>query len=235
MQPILQALYSLQQVDRRLYRVEAELERLPAELAKREEEFGLLTGRRDALKAQVVALRGEAKEVEDYTVGMRQRQRKLETESAKQKIDAAMLASYEHEIRSLKRGISEAEDEALKKMQAAENVEAELAETETRIATEENVLAEFMGNVEKELAEAREQQTAIQAEREKASSDGVPADALDIYTRLLKTREGEALSELADGHCQTCFVQIPRNLGVRLARGEIVQCPSCTRILYTTY
>ena len=56
---------------------------------------------------------------------------------------------------------------------------------------------------------------------------------LELYRRLLQIREGEPLAELIDGHCQACFVQIPKNLGVRLARGnELVQCPSCDRILF---
>jgi predicted nucleic acid-binding Zn-ribbon protein len=34
--------------------------------------------------------------------------------------------------------------------------------------------------------------------------------------------------------CQGCYVEIPKNLLVRMARGmELVQCPSCARILYT--
>ena len=120
MQPTMQALLGLQQIDRKLYRVESELERLPAELAKRQGELDALLERATTLNNQVLELRRDTKEVEDFTTGMRQRQRKLESESAKGKIDAAMLASYEHEIRSLKRGISEAEDEALRKMGAAE-------------------------------------------------------------------------------------------------------------------
>ena len=33
--------------------------------------------------------------------------------------------------------------------------------------------------------------------------------------------------------CQGCYMQIPPNLGVQLARGaSLVQCPSCDRILY---
>jgi predicted nucleic acid-binding Zn-ribbon protein len=50
----------------------------------------------------------------------------------------------------------------------------------------------------------------------------------------LKTREGEALAELSSGICQGCFVNIPRNTVVRLARGaELVTCPSCDRILFS--
>ncbi|MDA1265201.1 MAG: hypothetical protein O2816_09010 [Planctomycetota bacterium] len=232
MQPTLQALLSLQQIDRKLYSVESELERLPIELQGREEELARLTEQSTQLKAQAELLRREAKEIEDYTVGMRQRQRKLETESNKQKIDAAMLASYEHEIRTLKRGISDAEDEALRKLSAAEAVMDEAGALVGKHGKEFEVFEVFRANVEKELAEAEGRRAELAKQRDSASSDGVPADAFDLYTKLLKSREGEALSELADGHCQSCFVQIPRNLGVRLAKGDLVQCPSCTRILY---
>jgi predicted nucleic acid-binding Zn-ribbon protein len=235
MQPTLQALLGLQQIDRQLYSVESELERLPAELAKREEVLAGLGRRAEQLAAQVEELRRDAKEVEDYTVGMRQRQKKLETESTKQKIDAAMLASYEHEIRSLKRGISEAEDEAIRKMSAGETLDNERQETEKRLEAEQTVFEELRANVEKEVGEADGRRNELLVEREAASSDDVSPEALELYRRLLSTREGEALAELADGHCQTCFVQIPRNLGVRLVRGEIVQCPTCTRILYKTF
>jgi len=90
-------------------------------------------------------------------------------------------------------------------------------------------------NVEKEMGVAGGRQAELLKERESATSDGVSPEALELYRRLLATREGEAMAELLDGHCQACFVQIPRNLGVRLARGNMVQCPSCTRILYTTF
>ena len=43
-----------------------------------------------------------------------------------------------------------------------------------------------------------------------------------------------ALAELRDGLCEGCFVNLPKNIVVRLARGmELVQCPSCDRILYS--
>ena len=73
------------------------------------------------------------------------------------------------------------------------------------------------------------------ADRDTRSAEDVDPAQLDLYRRLLEQREGEALAELADGHCQSCFVQIPKNLGVRLMRGQLVQCPSCDRILYSTF
>ncbi len=233
MHKTVQALLGLQEIDRRLYKVEAELRRLPAELAGRQAELGQRQATLAELRRQSNVLRSEAKEIEDYTTGMRQRQRKLESESVSRKIDAAMLASFEHEIRSLKRNISQAEDDALKKLGQAEEIDAEAAELAGLVEEESRVLEVFRSNVESELADAEARHASLTEERQAASSDGVTPAALDLYRRLLETREGEAMAELADGHCQVCFVQIPKNLGVRLAKGELVQCPSCGRILYS--
>ncbi len=33
--------------------------------------------------------------------------------------------------------------------------------------------------------------------------------------------------------CQACYMSIPPNMNVQLARGtKVIQCPSCDRILY---
>ena len=144
-----------------------------------------------------------------------------------------MLASYEHEIRNLKRTISDAESDALKHMEQGERADGEATELEEALVNERAVFEEYKGNVESESAAAREKLEKLQAKRSEVSSDGIPPAQLETYKGLLKTREGEALAELMDGICQGCFVNIPRNKVVILARGtELVQCPSCARILY---
>ena len=83
------------------------------------------------------------------------------------------------------------------------------------------------------MADAEHRLAELQDDRSKRSSDGIPPTALETYRGLLKTRQGEALAELGDGLCEGCFVNLPKNIVVRLARGaELVQCPSCDRILY---
>lgn len=231
----LSALRSLQEIDRKIFRVESELKRLPAELARRSEELHEQARRLEEVRARIHELRRDAKEIEDYTTGMRQRQRKLERESSTQKIDAALLASFEVEIRNLKRNIGQAEDDTLKKMGEGEELEAEAKEVEARLRREKEIFDEFRGNVEREVAAAEAERATLLKERESCSADGIEPGHVELYRRLLEQRQGEALAELSDGHCQSCFVQIPKNLGVRLMRGEIVQCPSCDRILYSTF
>ena len=234
MQDTLIALRGLQEIDRHIYRVQAELERLPKELEQRKDVLVQLQEAITERDFSVKELRARIKEIEDATSGLRQRQRKLEHESNTQKVDAALLASFQHEIRQVKRTVSQAEDDGLSLVSEADEVETGLKELQDRLAEESSEFEAFQGNVAKETGEAEAKLAELVAKREKEASGGIEPPVLDLYTKLLASRGGEALAELSDLVCQGCFVGIPRNLSVRLARQlEVVQCPNCQRILYS--
>lgn len=233
MNSTLQALLELQNVDRQVFKVERELITLPEELARREATLAARRARIEDLKREVHETRTQMKEIEHVTTGRRQHQRKLESATATGKADAALIASYEHEIRNTKRTIADAENDVLRMMIQIEELEREIATQSATFAEEERVFEEFSENVRKESAEAEKLRKELLAKRSKISSDGIPTGQLEMYRGLLKTREGEALAELSSGICQGCFVNIPKNTVVRLARGsELVTCPSCDRILF---
>ena len=232
MQSTLQALKALQAVDRKIFRVERELARLPKELEQRTAELRKQEQAIAAIAELTRQKRRQIKEVEDITTGQRQRLRKLENESNKAGVDAAMLAHYEHEIRGIRHTISQAEDDALAMIEECEQLEAEAAEKEAALGEERRVFEEFRANLEKELAAAKQRQQELLSKREEVASKDLPADKLNIYRRLLPIREGEALAQVVDQICQGCYVGIPKNLTVKLMRDEIVQCPSCDRILF---
>jgi predicted nucleic acid-binding Zn-ribbon protein len=95
------------------------------------------------------------------------------------------------------------------------------------------VHAEFVTNAEAEMRTAREKLERLEAEREKRLSSDVDKESLTLYERLLAAREGVALAELEGKICQGCFMEVPSNLYVKVARGTtLAQCPSCDRIFY---
>jgi len=233
MQETLAALRGLQDIDRHIYRVESELTRLPKELAERTLVMQRLKEAIEERQGSLTVLRASIKEIEDTTTGLRQRLRKLEHESNSQKVDAAMLASFQHEMRQVKRTISQAEDDGLRLVGEADQVTANVNELTERQTQENVVFEEFKTNVAKEVAEAEAELAKLQTKRSSEAAAKVEPQVLDLYTKLLSTRKGEALAELADRICHGCFVEIPRNLAIRLARQtEIVQCPNCQRILF---
>lgn len=234
MQDTLQALRSLQEIDRHIFQVEGELKRLPAELAKRQAEVDEMLGQIERHEKAALDLRSSIKEIEHAVAGQRERKRKLEAESASGKVDAAMLASYTHEIRSVERTVDQAESDALKMMGQVETLDGETKDLQDRLAAEMVTFDAFSANVDAEVLEAEGRLAELQAQREASASGAGPIDpqTLELYRRLLTTREGEALAELSGRICQGCFVEIPRNLAVRLARGvDLVQCTQCQRIL----
>ncbi len=234
MNPVLRSLLTLQEVDRDIYKVEVELGRLPKELAARVEGIDNFKAQLAAKRAEVNELRTTIKEIEHTTVGLRQRLKKLEHESSSGAADAALIASYQHEMRNIKRNVSQAEDDGLKRVGRGEEIDTEIEEMEAKLLADEISFDEFKVNVATETADAEGRLAELAAVRASKSSEGITAADLDTYRGLLKTRDGEALAELGDGLCEGCFVNLPKNIVVRLARGtELVQCPSCDRILYT--
>lgn len=96
--------------------------------------------------------------------------------------------------------------------------------------------------VEKAWKEDQQQLTASKAkvEGELANLDGqrgqrttgMDAGALGLYERLRGTKQGRAVSRVERGICQGCHLTLPTHLTQRLRTGrELVQCPSCERIL----
>ncbi len=233
MNPVLRSLLNLQEVDRDIFKVESELERLPKELAQRVEALELRKVQLDEKRGEVMELRAAIKEIEHATVGMRQRLKKLEHESSTGTADAALIASYQHEMRNIKRNTSQAEDDGLKRVARADQIEEEIVALEKQLLDDHEAHQEFEKNVGAETAAAQAKLAELQADRGTRSAEGIPPASLEVYRGLLKTRDGEALAELGDGLCEGCFVNLPKNIVVRLARGtELVQCPSCDRILY---
>jgi len=232
MQDTLRALQGLQDIDRHIFTVENELRRLPKELEARQEELQQKAQRLSEMRDVIAEVRKNIKEIDDITSQQRQRQRKLEGEAQKTS-DGALIAAYQHEIRSLKRTISRAEEDGLGMIEKAEIADKDSAELEASLASDQTDFEAFQANVEKETAQAEARLAELRAELAKLSSESVQPEHLALYRRLLETREGEAMSELDGRYCQGCYVEIPKNLAVRLARGiELVQCNSCDRILF---
>jgi predicted nucleic acid-binding Zn-ribbon protein len=234
MQDTIRSLRALQEIDQQIFRVREELRRLPAERAQRQAQIEAQRTAREQVAGSVRELRFRIHEIEDLTTQQRQRMRKVENQASSTRSDMALLAAYQHEIRTLRRDISSAEEEGLALVEQAEGAEAEVARMDAELESAEAVFAEFSANVERELADARQRLEKMEGERAQRHDGGtIDPEALALYERLLEAREGVALAELDGRICQMCFMEVTPNQYVRVVRGtEVVQCPSCDRILH---
>jgi predicted nucleic acid-binding Zn-ribbon protein len=233
MQDTIRALRALQELDQDIYRLQGELKRLPEEQRRRRVTIDAVIAKVAEQQKACREVRTKIKEIEDLTSKERQRIRKVENEAMSSRGDVALLAAYQHEIKSLKRDISGAEEQGLQLVEQSEGAEKELARLKGEVEEAEKVFAEFSKNVEKETAEARARLESLLARRKQRLSADISPESLSLYERLLAAREGVALAELDGKICQACFMEVPTNLYVRVARNtSLTQCPSCDRILY---
>jgi uncharacterized protein len=233
MQDTIKALRALQELDQEIYRCRDELKRLPEERAGRRAQIDVLIAKKDEAQRRALDARVKIKEIEDLTTIQRQRQRKVEHEAANSRSDKALLAAYQHQIRTLKKDISQAEEEGLALVSDAEAVEGEVVKIKNEIEQAEKLFAEFDANVKQELAVARTKLAELEKQRATRMSPNIEPESFALYEKLLASREGVALAELESRICQACYMEVPVNLYVRVARGtQVVQCPSCDRIFF---
>jgi predicted nucleic acid-binding Zn-ribbon protein len=233
MQDTIKALRALQELDQEIYRLREELRRLPEERATRRAQIDALIARRTETQRRAAEIKTKVKEIEDLTTIQRQRIRKVEHEAANSRGDMALLAAYQHQVRSLKKDIAQAEEEGLMLVGEGETVQAESARLAAEIEQSEKVFAEFDRNVAQEMSVARIKLAELEAQRATRMSSRIEPENFALYEKLLASREGVALAELESRICQACYMEVPVNLYVRVARGtQLVQCPSCDRIFY---
>jgi len=229
----LQILRSLQELDRDIYRLQDELRRFPQELTRKREKLRLESERLAEVEKQLMGAKVRLKEIEDLTTGQRQRVRKLEHEAGESRADAALLVAFQHEIRSLKRDIGEAEEEGMTLLSEIERLTQERGAQQAAVTELEKEFAIYAANIDKEAKETLHRAQAMERERARRGSSQLAPDILGQYEKLLASREGQAVAELDRRVCQGCYVSVPNNIYVRLARSsELVPCPSCGRILY---
>lgn len=234
MRDVIRSLLDLQEVDRDLHRVQEELKRLSAEREAREAEVNRLATAVAEKRLTAKTVRVRIKEYEDTATVGRQRIRKLENDMSQARADAQLHAFFEHQIKSLKKEIGAAEDEALKLLEQIEMHDRETADLQQRHDAENQVFELFAANVALEMATAEAERAKLAAERARRMKGDLPPEVLVDYERLLQSRGGVALAELDGRQCQACFMDMPTNMTIRVARGaELVRCPSCDRILYT--
>jgi len=226
-------LRGLQELDATLFRVKDELRRLPLERDRRRAEIEARRLSMTEIDAHVRELQTRVKEIEDLTTVSRQRMRKLEGEAASSRGDAALHVAFQHEIKTLKREVGEQEDEGLELVERMEEAKGKRDAINAHVEELEKEFTEFDSNVQRELADAKERHDDLQGKREERLSGDLPGSLLSMYDKLVDAREGMALAELQNKVCQGCYISVPPNIYVRIARAtEIVQCPSCDRILY---
>jgi predicted nucleic acid-binding Zn-ribbon protein len=233
MLPVIENLLVLQDRDRKVMRVEAELANIGPERTSLENRAKVAQARHDAAKQKVKQIESDRKKLE------------LEVEGKKGQIEKYSLQQFQtkkneeyralaHEIDTCKAAIGKLDDEQIVLMEQAEIANKEAAEVGKETAallkdveTAKAALADKEIRLNKELAELKSDYDRL--------ANAVEEGVRDRYVRLRKQRGATTVVGVDRGICGGCHMKLPMQVVLSCqAQQEIVTCPNCSRILYFT-
>jgi uncharacterized protein len=228
----LRTLIDLQVLDSRIAGFEAELARLPREIAAVHAAVDEAKKSVDGAKSRLDTARKNQRAKEQDLDDNRIKRQKFEGQLYQVKTNkeySAVLA----EIEEVKQEKARIEEEILNLMELQERLVVELKEAEQRFKTreahgrgEETALAEKLSGVETDLALVRSERGQLARE--------LPVSVLADYDKLLHHRGGVAVVEVAKPNfCGGCRVTItPQRLQELRQQSSLIHCESCGRYLY---
>ena len=234
MLPIIENLLILQDRDRRLLRVRAEVAAVPGQRQSIQGKAAAGAAEFDAIKKQAQQLESDRKKRELDADALKDRIGKVRAQQNETRSNDQYKA-YEHQIETSQREISKLEDQQLELMERSEAAAKQVA-----VAT--SAYAALKAETDRQLADLASREKHLAGELASATEARATAAAaiddpsvLSRYDRLLKTKGDHLIVGVAGGVCGGCHMKLPTQSVVSAkAQNELVACPSCSRILYFT-
>jgi len=230
MNPDLEKLVRLHQVDSDLRRVESELAVIPRH---RQEIDDRLARDRSHLEAAKAALEGSQKARKQNEAAVQD----LETKRSKYKgqlMEVKTNKEYTavlHEIEGVERDIKAREDVILEEMEKAEALGQDVRREEADFKTVEADAKKENADLDARTATLGAEAQRLGKERDEVAAS-VPEESLALYRRVAKQR-GSGVAEAQDGMCQSCHVRMRVQIWVEVRKNEqLFQCESCSRVLF---
>jgi predicted nucleic acid-binding Zn-ribbon protein len=231
MNPELQKLIELQQVDARIGALRAEVAALPKEVAAIEAK---LAGSKAKVETAQAAIKTDETARRKHESDIKDQQEKISKyrdQSLKVKTNQeykALLTEIEH----AEKEVARLEDKILEIMVAADTRKETLRQAETTLKADTAENEKEKEHARKQTAED-EQALAELTEQRKQLRAGIGDDTLRHYDRVLKLR-GSALAAVHDNQmCSVCRVILRPQVYQDVMKGEeIIACDSCQRLLY---
>jgi uncharacterized protein len=227
----LQQLIRLQDLDSAVARDRRRIEEIPDIQATLDARLAERTAAVEAVKARIAASQAARRDIERDLAAVQARLSKFKNQLMEVKTNKEYQA-MQKEMSVAEQEISDQETRLLERMEEADALALELKSAEAAlkaeagdVARERQALDAERAALERQLQQTGEERTAVAAQ--------VSREALTIFERVSHGRKGVALAEARDGLCTVCHVRLrPQVFNDARRNAGIIQCESCTRILY---
>jgi uncharacterized protein len=231
MLPDLQHLIHLQDLDLNADRIRRRIEDIPRAQQALESRLDAARAALDDVKTRSATNQTARRENEKELAAVQGRLSKYKDQLMAVKTNKEYQA-MQHEIAAAEAAVRGIEDKELERMEEAEKLAAEQKAAQAALEKEQTDVAR-----EQQLLDAERRQLGGELERLTADRAGVVSrlskETLALFDRIAHGRKGIAVAEARDGLCTVCHVRLRPQVFNEVRRNEtIVQCDSCTRILY---
>jgi hypothetical protein len=138
-----------------------------------------------------------------------------------------------HEIERAKNDSEQLEEEILKLMEAGDELQQQIRDYQQKLGEEQKRIGQQQQELTTLLNKCQQEKDDLLKEREQLKQ-GLEANLLADYEKLIHSRGGIALTLAKDGVCQSCFIRLtPQTYEEIKKREKIYHCPNCFRMLYT--
>lgn len=225
-------LFQLQQVDLELDQVSAELQAITHKL-KGDAELGKLRSETKIAQQQLQSGEQTQKEVEWSLEEIGQQLTTQETRlSNGARNDPAVLQQVQQEVQNLRAHHNRQQEKLVQVTDAAEALREMAQRKLTTLQKAESLWQHECSALLLQRTSLEERQETLQKNREELVST-LPADLLDRYTTMRRTKQGRAISKVENNACQWCLALLTPSELKRIQTGsELQTCTNCGRILY---
>lgn len=233
MHPSLPHLIELQRLDLRILELSAQLAALPNRAAQADQP---VTAARAELARAKDAHLGNVKERKKFELDVeswKEKGRKYRDQTGAVKSNEAYKALV-HEIALAESETQKAEDKLLEHMVSGEEFDRQMKAGQRVVVAAESLAKEEHARIAAEQQRIEQEKAQFTAQRDKAVGE-VPEDLLARYHKLARRYHGTAVAQMVSEACTGCRVHLRPHMVQRVRQmgsEEIVECDSCTRILY---
>ena len=231
MEQELGTLFEAQKIESMIMENEQKLLQAPIKLKAMEEEVSMVRQKIEKEKEIIEELDKERRKKEKELETDKEKIKKLEVKLYDVKTNKEYQALLK-EIEAAKETNDRTEEDVLVLMDKIEDLRKDNEASTEQLKKREKESEVEKIEIEKEIQSMDEIITRLTTERDNLLS--VVSDSLrNIYGILRERRGGVAVTNVKNGVCMGCHMNIPPQLFIEVTKNkQLIQCPSCNRILF---
>lgn len=231
MNPELEKLITLQELDMKIRDLEEEIATAPQKRAELERQFREFAAEYLEKQERLEASRRQHRQLELDLQDAQLRLEKYKSDLMRVRNQTEYAAAL-REIDMAKKLIGALETQILELLETIEGLEREIRERTPEIEARRQHFDVLLAECATAVERLTEELNRIRQQREELAQTIRP-DLLARYTRLMELRDGIALAEVRDGSCTACHMTIRPQVYADVRKGqEILTCDNCSRILF---